>query len=164
MRALGLDAGLLAPESPGGETDKKAMRVDLEQLLAKMPDLDEKQIGKILALLDEHAPFDKIDDDDPQAERARALAGDDETHEKLRALLKSAGLNDDDIDAALTLASRALDETMPKNALAGSFGAMDSLLKFRPDLASSRSAPERPRGGSIGQGFIGRHPEAARVF
>lgn len=105
LRALGLDADLLSPGgSGGGNTDAaKAMRVDIENLLSELH-LDEKQVGRILEVLDKHASFDRIDDDDPNAMRARELAGDDQL-ENFRALLVAAGMSEADIDEAVRIAN-----------------------------------------------------------
>ena len=50
-------------------------------------------------MLDKHASFDGIDDDDPNAMRAREPAGDDQL-ENFRALLVGAGMSEADIDEA----------------------------------------------------------------
>ena len=107
LKQLGLDEDLDAPAAfGGGNTDAlKKMRVDIENLLGEL-DLDEKQVGKILALLDKHAPFDRLDDNDPNAERAREIAGDDTTEadlKKLRAFLMAGGLSEADADEALSI-------------------------------------------------------------
>jgi len=152
-KALGLDEDLLAPAaSGGGNTDAlKKMRVDIENLLGEL-DLDEKQVGKILALLDKHAPFDRLDDNDPNAERAREIAGDDtEGLKKLRAFLMAGGLSEADADEALSIVkSPALDNTgLPRNALAGGYGG---------ELASKLATDSRANGE-----FAERHPEVARI-
>jgi hypothetical protein len=140
LKQLGLDEDLDAPAAfGGGNTDAlKKMRVDIENLLGEL-DLDEKQVGKILALLDKHAPFDRLDDNDPNAERAREIAGDDTTQadlKKLRAFLMAGGLSEADSDAALDIVkSRALDNTvtgMPKSAPAGFGGALGLGMDSNP--------------------------------
>ena len=139
LKQLGLDEDLDAPAAfGGGNTDAlKKMRVDIENLLGEL-DLDEKQVGKILALLDKHAPFDRLDDNDPNAERARELAGqagDTEggTREKFRELLRQAGLSDRDIDKAFEIATSAAKDAkkarddalgLPKPAPAGFGGRL----------------------------------------
>ena len=85
------------------------MRVDIENLLSELH-LDEKQVGRILEVLDKHASFDRIDDDDPNAMRARELAGDDQL-ENFRALLVAASISEADIDerCASRTAARSAD-------------------------------------------------------
>jgi hypothetical protein len=113
----------------GGNADKaKELRLAVENLLSELH-LDEKQVGRILETLDEHAPLNRLDDDDPNAERARELAGDDDDdkpEDKLRALLRDAGLSDSDIEQAISIArdsvkakdKKAKDQAMDEAALA----------------------------------------------
>jgi hypothetical protein len=124
LRRLGLDADILKPATSGNTDPAMAMRLDIEKSMAEL-DLDEKQVAKILAVLDQHADFDKLDDSDPNAERARALAGDDEKLEKFRALLREAGLSDADIDEACRLATNGgggAKDRLPLDATHGGFG------------------------------------------
>ena len=78
LRALGLDdADLLgpAPSSVGGSGDAmKELRVAIEQLMPKL-DLDERAVGNLLALLDQHCPMNRLDDNDPNKKRAAAISG-----------------------------------------------------------------------------------------
>jgi hypothetical protein len=134
LRALGLDADLLAPGGGGGGGDAdaiKALRVDLELLLGEL-NLDETQIGRILELLDQHAPLDRLSDSDPNAGRARELAGDDQL-ENFRAVLVAAGMSEADVAEAARLAS---------GGATGRLGT-DSAARART--------------------FAERHPEAARI-
>ncbi|MGD0421470.1 MAG: hypothetical protein ABSA68_18125 [Xanthobacteraceae bacterium] len=60
-------------------------------------------MGKILELLDKHVRLDELPDDHPQREHFHAVVGDGEKHEKFRALLRKAGMNEDDIAEAMRL-------------------------------------------------------------
>ena len=171
LRALGLDENLAAP---GGSNPLKEMRVDVENA---MEGLSEKQIAKILEVLDKHAPFDRLDDNDPHAERARELAGDDEPVEKLRAFLRNAGLTDDDIDEGLrrATAGRATDRRNATGAfdrhLAMDAAAAASFAAFYPDSARIISdgavADHRPLARNETReerkSFEKMYPDAARV-
>jgi hypothetical protein len=131
LAAYDAEGGLTAPAASGGGTDKlQEMRVAIENLLGEF-DLEETQMAKMLALLDEHADLKKIDDSDPNAARARELvAGDDDKHEKLRAFLKTAGLSDADIDRAVELAgSGEAADRMPVNGIAARRQAMDARMR-----------------------------------
>jgi hypothetical protein len=138
----------------GGNIDPlKAMRVDIENILGELS-LSETQVAKILETLDEHAPFDKLDDDDPNAEHA-ALAGDDDepSWDKFCAILRSADLSEADIDEAVARArnggkakDKKVKDGLPINALAA----------LEPDAAEiPRAAGAVPR--AAGAAALGRN-------
>jgi hypothetical protein len=140
LKQLGLDEDLLgAPTASGGGDKAKAMRIDIENALGELY-LDERQVAKLLAIMDKFAPWDRLDDNDPNAERAREIAGDDTTEadlKKLRAFLMAGGLSEADADEALSIVKspRALDTGLPRNALAGGYGG-----KLAQDAASALDA------------------------
>ena len=109
----------------GGNADKATeMRLAIENLLNELR-LDEQQVGRILETLDEFAPLNRLDDDDPNAERARALvAGDDDEDDPLAAvkkLLREKGLSEADIAEALRIAAEGGKATA-KDSLPGMGG------------------------------------------
>jgi hypothetical protein len=117
----------------GGNADKATeMRLAIENLLNELR-LDEQQVGRILETLDEFAPLNRLDDDDPNAERARALvAGDDDEDDPLAAvkkLLREKGLSEADIAEALRIAAEG-----------GKATAKDSLPPMGGALAAKRPA------------------------
>jgi hypothetical protein len=126
LRKLGIDEAVLSapppPSSSNGGDRLTAMRVEIEQLLSEL-DLDEKQVSRILEMLNKHAPFDRVDDDDPNAERARELAGDDEENERrFCEFLRQHGLSDnEDIKRALDIVHGAADYSngKPENVFKG---------------------------------------------
>jgi hypothetical protein len=120
---LAFDAAGGLGEGQGNSDAMQEMRGDIERLLGSL-DLDEKQFGKILEILDQHAPFDRIADDDPNAERARELAGDDDEDDPLAAvkkLLREKGLSETDIAEALRIAAEGGKATA-KDSLPGMGG------------------------------------------
>ena len=144
LRALGLDADLLGPApSVGGSGDAmKELRVALEQIMPKLG-LNERATGKLLELLDEHCPMDRLDDDHPNKERAAAIAGNDEGDErrgKIGAFLRSKGLNESNVERALEIIDGAND-MLPKNAMNGGFGGAIGAKRARsPMTADQRQA------------------------
>ncbi len=141
LRALGLDESVLSATPPSNNTDAtKRMRVELEQVLAEHID-DEQAISKILGVLDRHAPFDRVADDDPNAEKVRELAGDDETEEerreKLMSFLREKGMSEDDC-------AKAADAAWPANNFSmGGAGRGSQLMAG--DAALRRKYPEVAR-------------------
>jgi hypothetical protein len=91
-------------------------------------------MGKILELLDKHVRLDELPDDHPQREHFHAVVGDGEKHEKFRALLRKAGMNEDDIAEAMRLATGGGNATdrLPLAATRGGMGgrAADARLAF----------------------------------
>jgi hypothetical protein len=132
----------------GGNADKaKEMRLAVENLLNELH-LDEKQVGRILETLDEYAPFDRLDDNDPNAERARGLAGDDDEDDPFAAvkkLLRDKGMNEADITKAIEIArgGGVAKDTLPGmgGALAAKRPAMDAAA-----LASREADMDRQYG------------------
>ena len=153
LRALGLDdADLLgpAPSSVGGSGDAmKELRVAIEQLMPKL-DLDERAVGNLLALLDQHCPMNRLDDNDPNKKRAAAISGNDEDERrgKIGAFLRSKGLNESNIERAFEIIDGAND-MLPKNAMSGGFGgAIGAKRASSPMTADQRRRFEvasRPR-------------------
>jgi len=149
LEVLGLDAdNLLAPAAPGGASDPlKEMRIEIENMLGELY-LDEKQVGKILEVLDKHASFDKLDDSDPNAEKARELAGaadEDEDDadariEKARGLLRKAGLSERDIADVVKIALGTATTVGDRLPVSGPNG-----------MGGYRSDQERGRGEKIFQ-------------
>ena len=148
--------------APSDNADKlKAMRLDIEKLLGEL-NLDEKQIGKILETLDKYASFDKLDDSDPNAGRARALTGDDaEGIDKVLAFLKSRGLDADTLEKCRELlagtAAEGDDDLVdasgqPKKA------AFDRLPRGLAALDRSHDRHERAE-----QRFLRKFPQAGRI-
>jgi hypothetical protein len=150
------------PASGGGPDGKlKAMRVEIENLLGQEGglDLDERQIAKILAVLDKHASFARLDDNDPNAERARSLAGDDDDEEdrieKFRSRLRQAGLSEDDISTAVDIAKgrgngrdHAAENAFERGLRGGQLGQDAALARFSkkyPDAMRVRGEPARER-------------------
>jgi hypothetical protein len=173
LRALGIGSDVLGAPGGGNSDAAKAMRVEIENLLGELY-LDEKQIGRILEVLDKHASFDKLDDDDPNANRARELAGEgDDWLERVKAFCKSKGLSDADIEKALALAkggAPTVDQplTAPRGfggALATDAGAQ-SFEERHPEVAciGGREIHRRQREiAHDASGFARRHPEVARI-
>jgi hypothetical protein len=138
LAALGLDADnlLATPVASGGSNDPmKELRVALENLMGDL-DMPEGSIGKILELLDKHVPFDRVSDDDPNAERIHELAGaadededgdDDgvERVEKARALMAKAGLSKTDIADVIAIAqggAKTVGDRLPTSGPGGQGG------------------------------------------
>jgi hypothetical protein len=152
----------------GGNADKvKTMRIDIENALGEL-DLDEKQIGKILETLDKHASFDKLDDTDPNAERARALAGEDdednaESVEKVLAFLKSRGLDDESLEQCRKLlagTAAAGDDDLVDSSGLPKKTAMDRLPPRLRVAAMDRLSDRHARAE---KSFLRRFPEARRI-
>jgi hypothetical protein len=149
LRKLGIDEAVLSapppPSSSNGGDRLTAMRVEIEQLLSEL-DLDEKQVSRILEMLNKHAPFDRVDDDDPNAERARELAGDDESAEererRLREFLTKKGFGAADIQKALDYANGE-----PWSAFSGLRGQMLA----GDDLACLRRITHEPGGNRMSE-------------
>lgn len=141
---------LTAPAS-GGDTDAlQSMRVAVENLLGEC-NLEVTQIAKIMAVLDEHAPLDRVDPDDPNAERAVAIAGDDENAEPLKAFLKEKGVSDEDIVKAMDM--------LPRNGIGGNLGGR---LADRPSRQAQDARMRSPSQRQVAR-FDKKFPEAARI-
>jgi hypothetical protein len=178
LRRLGLDEDLLARSTPsggGGKEPAMALRQDLEMLLGELG-LGEIEVGKILEVLDKHAPTDRLDDSDPNAARARETAGDDEEEERrarMRDFLKATGMDDDVVEKALAY--------MPKSGTAGGMGgrlAGDTYSKMFPyaahielGLPTTRDEPQlafdrrksRAPSAAEEEGFYSMFPDARRI-
>jgi hypothetical protein len=146
LRALALDADLLAPADGGNSDAAKAMRVEIEQLLGEL-NLGEIETGKLLAVLDKHAPLDRLDDDDPHAERARELAGDNQLEVRPGTTGGRLGM-----DAA---AAKAMDFEARHGALLGHIGGREFPVR-RSAVACDSAARAKS--------FEERHPDVARLF
>lgn len=106
LLALGLDADLLGPAA-GGKDPLMTMRAEVQALIKEFY-LDEAKTARLLAVLDKHCPEGRVDAADPNAERARELAGDDRDV-VIRDFLEGLGLSAVDIEAALKIARRGED-------------------------------------------------------
>ena len=152
LRALGLDGGdLLGPAPAAGKSGNglRTFRVALEQAMSQMDDLPETAVSKILELLDEHAPMDRLPDDHPNKQRAAALAGDDEDaneehRERFRKLLVARGLDDDDArrEALQVYPRPARDREMPRSASRGGMGGRLSDLHEQREIAQDGAVVE----------------------
>ncbi len=150
LRKLGIDEAVLSapppPSSSNGGDRLTAMRVEIEQLLSEL-DLDEKQVSRILEMLAKHAPFDRVDDDDPNAERARKLAGDDESAEereqRLRDFLRERGFGAANIQKALDYAKgeprNVFEGGLRGGQLAGDDLACLRRITHEPEFADRRT-------------------------
>lgn len=166
LRALGLDADLLV--SGGGKSDSvKAMRLEIEQLLGEL-NLGEIEVGKLLMVLDKYAPLDTRPDNHPQ----RELASDDQL-QKIRVLLRAAGMSEADIEQAMRIANVGAGDYLPEPATPGGRLGTDAAraTSFEARHAElvghigGRELPGRRREIAYDfNGFRRRHPEAARVL
>ena len=112
LRALGIDENLADVGQPGsGEAADpvQKLRTSIELLIPKLG-LGEKEVALLLEMLDAEAPMDKLPDDDPNREKAAALAGDDPL-ESFRKLLRTKGLSEEDISSALEIARSGGDRS-----------------------------------------------------
>ena len=128
LRHLGIDQDLAAvgqPGASGGSPDQlQQFRAAIEENLSGHD--DERFVARMLAICDEFAPTDRVDASDPNAARAAELAGHDgdnlENVERMRSALRNAGMNSDDIDAALAAILRdgvPIGDKLPVPALFG---------------------------------------------
>jgi hypothetical protein len=148
----------------GGNADKaKEMRLAVENLLNELH-LDEKHVGRILETLDEYAPFDRLDDNDPNAERAHALVGDDaEGVDRVLSFLKSRGLDADALEKCR--------ELLAGFAAEGDDDLVDA--SGQPKKAAFDRLPPRLRLAALDrlndrhtrreESFLRRFPEAKRI-
>jgi hypothetical protein len=144
-RMLALDAA-----SGGGPDALKKMRFEIEQLLDQL-DIDDEKFGRILELLEKHAPTADQSHSQANAANERPLTGKDDVEEaervgQFRNLLKDRGLSDEDVDSAVDLALGIL----PKNALNGGMGgrlsgAMDSVTRHRISAIKRETFGDRDR-------------------
>jgi hypothetical protein len=107
-------------------------------------------MGKILELLDKHVRLDELPDDHPQREHFHAVVGNGEKHEKFRALLRKAGMNEDDIAEAMRLATGGGNATdrLPLAATRGGMGgrAADAAWLSMPCSLKRRGSPSSVAG------------------
>lgn len=113
-------------------------------------------MGKILELLDKHVRLDELPDDHPQREHFHAVVGDGEKHEKFRALLRKAGMNEDDIAEAMRLATGGGNATdrLPLAATRGGMGgrAADARLAFDAMFPEAARITVERRGTTVTAG------------
>jgi hypothetical protein len=174
LTRLGLDADLLAPAASGGNSDPvKKMRIAIEDLFGKL-DLDEKQIKRVLEVLDEHSDPRKLDDSDPYKERSSELAGDDQ-FEEVRDFLKGLGLSAIDIEEAIKIARGAENgatDRLPVSGPGGQGGYRsgrermpgESVFATDERRRGRRPAAMDERGRARAEiDFNKRYPDAARI-